>query len=217
MLSSGIAEAYREGVAALDRNPAVERASDIHGATHNRCAPALFDTTAEIYASDASIGEEVFGSAAIVVRCRDLAEVAATISAMEGQLTATIHMDDGDMEAAQALPPLLADKVGRLLVNGWPTGVEVTHAMVHGGPFPATSDTRSTSVGSLAIARFLRPVCFQNLPEEMLPPALRDGNPWRLSRRIDGELRAPAIATQPMPRQMLPANEHNLIPWECAP
>lgn len=196
MLSTGIAEAYREGVAALDRNPAVERASDIHGASHNRCAPALFDTTAEAYARDASIGEEVFGSAAIIVRCRDLAEVAATISAMEGQLTATIHMDDGDMEAAQALSPLLADKVGRLLVNGWPTGVEVTHAMVHGGPFPATSDTRSTSVGSLAIARFLRPVCFQNFPEEMLPPALRDGNPWRLSRRIDAELRKPAVAEQ---------------------
>lgn len=138
----------------------------------------------------------MFGSAAIIVRCRDLAEVAATISAMEGQLTATIHMDDSDMKAAQALSPLLADKVGRLLVNGWPTGVEVTHAMVHGGPFPATSDTRSTSVGSLAIARFLRPVCFQNLPEEMLPPALRDGNPWRLSRRIDGELRKPAVAEQ---------------------
>ena len=101
------------------------------------------------------------------------------------------------MEAAQALSPLLAGRVGRLLVNGWPTGVEVTHAMVHGGPFPATSDTRSTSVGSLAIARFLRPVCFQNLPEAMLPPAVQDSNPWRLSRRIDGELRAPTVATQP--------------------
>ncbi|WP_439568112.1 hypothetical protein [Sphingopyxis sp.] len=113
---------------------------------------------------------------------------------MEGQLTATIHMDDGDMAAAQALVPLLAGKSGRLLVNGWPTGVEVTHAMVHGGPFPATSDIRSTSVGSLAITRFLRPFCFQNLPEEMLPPALRDSNPWRLSRRIDGELQAPTVA-----------------------
>lgn len=187
MLSAGIAAAYAEGVAALDRNPSVERASDARGAGHNRCAPALFDTTAAAYSSDAAIGEEVFGSAAVVVRCRDLAEVASVLAGMEGQLTATLHMDEGDTAAAQALSPLLADKVGRLLVNGWPTGVEVTHAMVHGGPFPATSDSRSTSVGSLAIARFLRPVCFQNLPEALLPPALQPANPWGLSRRIDGE------------------------------
>ncbi len=197
MLSAGIAAAYAEGVAALDRNPAVERASTERGAGHNRCAPALFDTTAEAYGRDASIGDEVFGSAAIVVRCRDLAEVAAVAADMEGQLTATIHMDQRDMDAARTLVPLLAGKVGRLLVNGWPTGVEVTHAMVHGGPFPATSDNRSTSVGSLAIARFLRPVCFQNLPEEMLPPALQDANPWHLSRRVDGERRAAAANMLP--------------------
>lgn len=195
MLSSGIAAAYAEGVAALDRNPAVERASDMRGAAHNGCAPALFDTTAEAYSRDASIGEEVFGSAAVVVRCRDLAEVAAVAAGMEGQLTATIHMDERDMNAARTLVPLLSGKVGRLLVNGWPTGVEVTHAMVHGGPFPATSDSRSTSVGSLAIARFLRPICFQNLPNELLPPALLDDNPWRLSRRIDGERQTPAGIT----------------------
>lgn len=191
MLSAGIAAAYADGVAALDRNPAVERASAERGTGDNRCAPALFDTTAEAYAQDALIGEEVFGSAAIVVRCRDLAEVAAVVADMEGQLTATIHMGERDMEAARTLVPLLSGKAGRLLVNGWPTGVEVTHAMVHGGPFPATSDSRSTSVGSLAIARFLRPVCFQNLPEEMLPPALQDANPWQLSRRVDGDRRAP--------------------------
>ncbi|HWT43909.1 MAG TPA: aldehyde dehydrogenase (NADP(+)) [Sphingopyxis sp.] len=192
MLSAGIAAAYAEGVAALDRNPAVERASAERGAGHNRCSPALFDTTAEAYTKDASIGDEVFGSAAIVVRCRDLAEIGSVIAGMEGQLTATIQMDGSDMAAAQALAPLLVEKAGRLLVNGWPTGVEVTHAMVHGGPFPATSDNRSTSVGSLAIARFLRPVCFQDIPEEMLPPALQHDNPWQLSRRVDGERQAAA-------------------------
>ncbi len=192
MLSAGIASAYAEGVAALDRNPDVERVSDAREAGRSACAPALFETTAEAYARDASIGEEIFGSAAVVVRCRDLAEAGAVIAGMEGQLTATIHMDDSDMAAAQTLVPLLADKVGRLLVNGWPTGVEVAYAMVHGGPFPATSDSRSTSVGSLAMARFLRPVCFQNLPEEMLPPALQRDNPWRLSRRVDGERQAAA-------------------------
>lgn len=192
MLSADIASAYAEGVAALDGNMAVERVSDARDAGHNRGASALFDTTAEAYIHDASIGKEVFGSAAVVVRCRDLAEVASVLVGMEGQLTATIHMDDSDIEAARTLAPLMAGKVGRLLVNGWPTGVEVTHAMVHGGPFPSTSDSRSTSVGSLAIARFLRPLCFQNLPEELLPPALQDANPWQIARRIDGDWRAPA-------------------------
>lgn len=186
MLSAGIASAYAGGVAALDGNTAVRRATGPREAGCNGCAPALFDTTASAYLADAAIGEEVFGSAAVVIRCRDLAEVAAVIAGLEGQLTATIHMDDEDSAAAAALVPLLADKVGRLLFNGWPTGVEVTHAMVHGGPFPATSDTRSTSVGTLAMTRFLRPVCFQNLPDALLSPALQDANPWGLSRRIDG-------------------------------
>ncbi|MDQ5861091.1 MAG: aldehyde dehydrogenase (NADP(+)), partial [Actinomycetota bacterium] len=86
------------------------------------------------------------------------------------------------------LLPALEQKVGRIIVNGWPTGVEVGHAMVHGGPFPATSDTRTTSVGTLAINRFLRPVAYQNLPQQLLPAALRDTNPWQLNRRIDGTI-----------------------------
>jgi NADP-dependent aldehyde dehydrogenase len=94
--------------------------------------------------------------------------------ALEGQLTATLHMDDDDMAFAVRLLPLLEHKAGRILANGWPTGVEVTHAMVHGGPFPATSDGRTTSVGSLAIERFLRPICYQNLPAALLPIELRD-------------------------------------------
>jgi NADP-dependent aldehyde dehydrogenase len=99
-------------------------------------------------------------------------------------------MDDEDLEDARALLPVLERKAGRLLVNGFPTGVEVTHAMVHGGPFPATSDGRSTSVGSLAIRRFLRPVCYQDFPAGLLPEALRDGNAARIPLRIDGRLAA---------------------------
>ena len=107
---------------------------------------------------------------------------------LEGQLTATIQMDEGDLEAARLLLPVLERKVGRILVNGYPTGVEVGHAMVHGGPYPSTSDGRSTSVGTLAIARFLRPVCYQDMPGALLPEALRDGNPLGLWRRLDGAL-----------------------------
>jgi alpha-ketoglutaric semialdehyde dehydrogenase len=107
---------------------------------------------------------------------------------LEGQLTITLQMDNADMEAARTLMPTLEGKAGRLLVNGWPTGVEVTHAMVHGGPFPATSDGMSTSVGTMAIRRFLRPVCYQDFPQALLPKALRDGNPSAIPVRLDGTL-----------------------------
>ena len=109
------------------------------------------------------------------------------VESLEGQLTVTLQMDDADLEYARALVPALERKAGRVLVNGFPTGVEVAHAMVHGGPFPATSDGRSTSVGSLAIYRFLRPVCYQDFPAAMLPEALRDGNPAGIPRRVDGK------------------------------
>jgi NADP-dependent aldehyde dehydrogenase len=103
---------------------------------------------------------------------------------MEGQLTATMHLDESDYETARPFVPLLERKVGRILVNSWPTGVEVSFAMVHGGPFPATSDPRSTSVGAAAIERFLRPVCYQDVPDALLPRALQDANPLALPRFV---------------------------------
>ncbi|TFW09986.1 aldehyde dehydrogenase (NADP(+)), partial [Oxalobacteraceae bacterium OM1] len=120
-----------------------------------------------------------------VEQMRDVAE------RLEGQLTATLHIDAGDAEAARRLLPTLERKAGRILVNGYPTGVEVCDAMVHGGPFPATSDPRSTSVGTLAIRRFLRPVCYQDLPQELLPAALRDDSVAVSPRRINGRLVCP--------------------------
>ena len=102
-------------------------------------------------------------------------------------MTATLLMDESDLANAAELLPILEQKAGRLLVNGWPTGVEVSHAMVHGGPFPATSDARTTSVGTAAILRFLRPVCYQNFPQALLPEALRDSNPPKVSKLLDGE------------------------------
>ena len=105
---------------------------------------------------------------------------------LEGQLTASVHAESGDHAALAGLLPLLERKVGRILFDGFGTGVEVSHAMVHGGPFPATSDARMTSVGSLAIDRFLRPVCYQNAPAGLLPAALAAANPLGLDRLIDG-------------------------------
>jgi NADP-dependent aldehyde dehydrogenase len=134
--------------------------------------------------ADRALGHEVFGASSLLVRCADEAELHAILRAAEGQLTATVQMDEGDTDMAARLIPILERKAGRILANGWPTGVEVAHAMVHGGPFPATSDGRTTSVGSLAIDRFLRPVSYQNLPAALLPAAVRDDT--TVPRLIDG-------------------------------
>ncbi|HEX7873150.1 MAG TPA: aldehyde dehydrogenase (NADP(+)) [Sphingobium sp.] len=188
MLTPGIAGAYTTGVSALEGNDAavlVARGQDGEAGHCGRAA--LFETGAGAFAADPALGDEVFGAASLVIRCKDMDDVARTIAGLEGQLTATIQIDPADQADAARILPLLVAKVGRVLANGWPTGVEVTHAMVHGGPYPATSDGRTTSVGTLAMTRFLRPVSYQDIPDTLLPPALQSGNPWRLPRRIDGE------------------------------
>jgi NADP-dependent aldehyde dehydrogenase len=114
----------------------------------------------------------------------------AATERLEGQLTATLQLEPGDTADTAKILPLLRDKAGRVLANGWPTGVEVTAAMVHGGPYPATSDARTTSVGTLAMMRFLRPVCYQGLPDALLPPPLQTANPWHLPRRVEGRWQA---------------------------
>ncbi|MEG2902314.1 MAG: aldehyde dehydrogenase (NADP(+)), partial [Massilia sp.] len=120
----------------------------------------------------------------------DAEQLAEALRHLQGQLTATLIAEPDDLHAFASLVPLLERKAGRLLLNGYPTGVEVCDAMVHGGPYPATSDARGTSVGTLAIDRFLRPVCYQNYPQALLPEALRDDNPLGLARLQDGALQA---------------------------
>jgi NADP-dependent aldehyde dehydrogenase len=188
MLTGGIHAAYDKGVAALAAHDAVtEVARGVEGTGCTLGRAALFTATAEAFLADPALAHEVFGAASIVVAARDMDEVARVLAAMEGQLTATLHLDDADAEAARPLIPLLERKAGRILANGWPTGVEVSSAMVHGGPFPATSDPRGTSVGTAAIERFLRPVCYQDLPDMLLPAAVRRDNPLHLPRLVDGE------------------------------
>jgi NADP-dependent aldehyde dehydrogenase len=189
MLTTGIAAAYARGVAALANAPGVETIGKGSPGADTTGGAIVFRTTAARFLADRAMGDEVFGASSIIVVCRDEAELAEVIGSLEGQLTATLQMDTTDEAMAARLLPVLERKVGRILANGWPTGVEVSHAMVHGGPFPATSDPRATSVGSLAIDRFLRPVSYQNLAQAVLPPELRDaarndGTP----RLIDGAL-----------------------------
>lgn len=191
MLTPGIHKAYQDGVAKLKASQVLTQVA--HGREARKGSfegqSILFTTDAKGFASDPVVQEEVFGSSSVLVRCPDLATMRGLIDGMEGQLTATLQLDEpGDIEAARSLLPILERKVGRVLVNGWPTGVEVCHAMVHGGPYPSTSDGRTTSVGTLAIQRFLRPVCYQDLPAALLPDSLRDDNPFGLWRRVDGIL-----------------------------
>lgn len=188
MLTAGIQSAYAKGIAAIAAHGATLVGKGAEGA--GACGQAhVFTVSGADFRANPALGDEVFGPSSIIVVCADLAEVAAILEGMEGQLTATLHMASDDYPAARTLLPILEGRAGRIIANAWPTGVEVTHAMVHGGPFPATSDGRSTSVGTLAIDRFLRPVSYQDLPAALQPKALLDG-PSTVLRRVDGRFQA---------------------------
>ncbi len=188
MLTAGIQSAYTKGIEAIAAHGAALVGTGAEGSA--ACGRAqVFTVSGADFRANPELGHEVFGPSSIIVTCADLAEVAAILEGMEGQLTATLHMAPADYDAARSLLPILENRAGRIIANAWPTGVEVTHAMVHGGPFPATSDGRSTSVGTLAIARFLRPVSYQDLPAALLPKALLDG-PSTVLRRVDGRYEA---------------------------
>lgn len=188
MLSAGICDAYTQGLERLRASGVTEVATGTAGPGENAPAPALYRTTAAHFQEQPSLQEEVFGAAALLVGYDSNEELAKALEAVQGQLTISLQTGEADYAAAADLLPILERKAGRLIVNGWPTGVEVTHAMVHGGPFPATSDSRTTSVGTLAIERFQRPVSYQGFPETLLPPPVRQDNPWQLPRRVNGKL-----------------------------
>ena len=194
MLTPGIHSAYEKGVDRLCANGDVEtvaRGQQADGP--NRGQAALFTVAAEDFEGRDDISEEVFGASSVIVRCRDEAAMMAAAARLEGQLTATVHFADQDSCIVTALLPVLEQKAGRILANGWPTGVEVSHAMVHGGPYPATSDGRTTSVGTMAIDRFLRPVCYQDFPDALLPDALRESSLEKLPHRRDGHMQSAKV------------------------
>ena len=189
MLTPGIHSAYQKGVERISKHPKVKTVARGQPASAPHAGQsAVFSTDARSFIADHALREEVFGASSVLIRCPDVETMKQIIEDLEGQLTITLQMDPEDIEYARALLPVLERKAGRVLVNGFPTGVEVAHAMVHGGPFPATSDGRTTSVGSLAIQRYLRPVCYQDFPAALLPEALRDGNPAGVPVRRDGKI-----------------------------
>ncbi len=171
MLTDGIADAYRAGRDAVVSHGAVNEVLS-KTCQGRSAAPSLFVTTGAEWLAHPDLSHEVFGPLGIIVRAADMDEMMRIAAALAGQLTATLHMDETDTDHARALVPVLERKAGRLLVNGFPTGVEVCDAMVHGGPYPATTFA-GTSVGTMAIRRFLRPVSYQNFPDALLPGELR--------------------------------------------
>lgn len=182
MLTSGILKNYTSATEELARRLGLDLVGDAGSAPH------LFRVSAETFKRDAKLREEVFGPSAIAVMCESEQELMECIECLPGQLTATLHASGDDMELATRVLPLITSKVGRVVWNGFPTGVEVSPAIQHGGPFPATTDSRSTSVGTAAIYRFVRPVCYQDVPDDLLPLALRESNPTGIRRFVDGKL-----------------------------
>ena len=159
----------------------------------NAVEVAVFETDVKSFLNDPELSEEIFGPSTLLVRHSRREDVLDAARNLEGHLTATVHGTEKDLGDFSDLISILETKVGRLIFNGFPTGVEVSHAMVHGGPFPATSDGRSTSVGTQAIYRFCRPVCYQGFPDEALPEELKDHNPLGVWRMVDGEMTREAI------------------------
>ncbi len=190
LLTRAIHSSYDGSVAARKTDASVKLVAEgPHAATDASFAvsAALFETDAKSFL-ESDLDAEIFGPTTLLVQHSSRDQVLAIARSLDGHLTATIHGTEQDLHDFADLIAILENKVGRLVFNGFPTGVEVTHAMVHGGPYPSTSNGRSTSVGSQAIFRFARPVCYQGFPDSALPDALKDGNPLGIWRMIDGEM-----------------------------
>ncbi|HXG56332.1 MAG TPA: aldehyde dehydrogenase (NADP(+)) [Vicinamibacterales bacterium] len=191
MLHAGIRDAFLKGVARIEQTPGVtlegKSRAEVHTArTEAPCV--IFSTTAAVLASEPHLSEEVFGPTSAVVKCRDRAELERTIRQLTGHLTASVHGTPADLVEYRDLIALLETKVGRIIFNGFGTGLEVCAALHHGGPYPATTDAHFTSIGQGGIFRFARPLCYQNFPQEALPEALRDRNAMNIWRVVDGAL-----------------------------
>lgn len=189
MLNKNIYGSYVKGTLALRESEHTELiASSANGADpqKNEGLPMAFAVKGRSFLADESLKEEIFGPATIFVICKDAEELTAVLKSLEGQLTATIHSGGGDAVFVRSIAQLVAQKSGRVIYGGYPTGVEVCHSMQHGGPFPATSFSASTSVGSAAIVRFARPVAYQDFPDDLLPDALKNSNPLAIPRLVNG-------------------------------
>lgn len=194
MLTRGIAAQYRRGLEHRSTAKGVHAGYKSETVTEGaKTTAALLETDIDDLLRDPALAEEIFGPTSLVVTCKSDDQMLEAARSLHGHLTATLLGTEEDLAAHQTLIAILERKVGRLIFNGYPTGVEVCHAMVHGGPYPATSDSRTTSVGSMAIFRFARPVCYQSLPQSALPAELKDENPLGVLRMVNGEMTRTAV------------------------
>ena len=183
MLNRGICDAYCGGLETLENNASVQQlAKATAGEGSNQAVAALFQTDIQTFLNSGELTNELFGPASILVTYKDDSDLIKALQSLEGQLTASIHGTTAELAKQDQLTKLMEDRAGRIVFNGFPTGVEVCASMVHGGPFPSTSDGRSTSVGTMAIYRFTRAVCWQDCPQSLLPDELKDGNPLGIQR-----------------------------------
>jgi NADP-dependent aldehyde dehydrogenase len=188
MLTPGINTAYRTNVERQSNAGAERIAAGGKPQGPWDGQPVLFEVDGARMLEEASLSEEVFGPAALLVRVESIEQLLAVAKQFRGQLSATMQMDPSDHALAARLLPILERRTGRIVVNAFSHPQEVSYASIHGGPFPATSDSRFTSVGMSSMERFLRPVCYQGFPDELLPEALQSGNPCGLWRLVDGQL-----------------------------
>jgi len=188
MLTSGIQKAYENGSKKLSSQKGVQMIAKgkIQGEGFQG-APSISQTSAKDFLANKELEEEVFGPSTLTVTADEKSELLEIAENLSGHLTTTLWANEDDLKEYDDLIAILERKAGRLIINGFPTGVEVCHSMIHGGPFPATTDSRSTSVGTSAINRFTRPVCYQNFPDNLLPDELKNDNPLNIRRLIDGE------------------------------
>ncbi len=189
MLTQGIKNAYEQGVSKIAGKESVETlASGVKSETEFAVGSKVFCTSIENFEKNPDLAEEVFGPSSVLVQAETKESILKAARALEGHLTATVHGTEADLQEFAELFEILEEKVGRIIINGFPTGVEVCHSMVHGGPYPATTAPQSTSVGTNAIKRFARPVCYQNFPTHLLPSSLQNRNPNSIWRLIDGSM-----------------------------
>ena len=189
MLHAGIRKSFTQGIDQLKAIDGVEQVGSAQNQGEGCLAtPVLLKTDVGTFIDNQEVGEEIFGPSSVVVECNSREDLLAAARSLNGQLTATVHGNTTELGDYVDLFKVLERKAGRILLNGFPTGVEVCESMIHGGPYPATTDSRSTSVGTAAIKRFLRPVCYQNFPQTMLPEPLKNKNEHNLWRLVDGTL-----------------------------
>jgi NADP-dependent aldehyde dehydrogenase len=189
MLHAGICQSYHQGLARVSAAPGVEplaRSKEAANPKQTHGEAVVMRTDLANFVEHPELSDEVFGPFALIISVPVIEDLEAAAMTLEGQLTATVHGTPEDLSQAQALLRLLERKAGRLIINGFPTGVEVCPSMQHGGPYPSTTDARFTSVGTAALYRFVRPICYQDFPAELLPDALKDANPLRIRRMVDG-------------------------------